>query len=152
LQLNEGAPSLPPINHIGVVIRDVDKAEESLMRVFGCRFERVFDYAVTEDMVLQGEPFVLKIAVARLGFVAYEFLQPIEGKSIWSDFLKVSGEGLHHVAFTMKDWERQVAQMQRSGAKLLAGAKVGHMQDKRWAYFDTGVGQLIVELMEDYGL
>lgn len=142
--------ALSPISHVGVVVRDVGQTGVSLHRVFGVDFDQVFDYGVPDRLLLEGHPFSLKIAVAKIGADTYEFLQPVEGRSIWADFLDSKGEGTHHVAFKVKDWDNKVALLQSAGARLIAGARVEQFQGKRWAYFDTGVGGLVVELMEDY--
>ena len=144
--------NLPPLNHIGVVVKDIDEVGRSLARVFGLGFEQDFEYAVTEDALLTGEPFTLRIAAAKIGGATYEFLQPVAGKSIWADFLESNGEGTHHVAFTVADWAADVARLREGGSDLVAGASIEMFDNKRWAYFDTHVGGLIVELMEDYGI
>ena len=149
MQGGTGELNLPPLNHIGVVVRDMDEVGRSLKQVLGLEFEEEFEYTATGDEVLTGEPFTLRIAAVKIGGATYEFLQPVAGKSLWADFLESSGEGTHHVAFTVKDWAADVARIQEGGSVMVAGATV---DNKRWAYFDTHIGGLIVELMEDYGL
>jgi len=152
MQGGTGGLDLPPLNHIGVVVRDIDEVGRSLKQVFGLEFEEEFVYTASADEVIVGEPFTLRIASATIGGATYEFLQPVAGKSLWADFLESSGEGTHHVAFTVKDWAADVARIQEGGSEMVAAASVQQFDDKRWAYFNTHIGGLIVELMEDYGL
>jgi methylmalonyl-CoA/ethylmalonyl-CoA epimerase len=152
MQDGTGGLNLPPLNHIGVVVRDIDEVGRSLAQVFGLEFEEDFEYTASANEVIVGGPFTLRIASATIGGATYEFLQPVAGKSLWSDFLESSGEGTHHVAFTVKDWDAGVASLQEGGSEMVAGATVDKFDDKRWAYFNTHIGGLIVELMEDYGL
>ena len=35
-----------------------------------------------------------------------ELIQPLGGKSTWQEFLDTKGEGIHHVAFAVKDINR----------------------------------------------
>jgi methylmalonyl-CoA/ethylmalonyl-CoA epimerase len=152
MQGGNGGLNLPPLNHIGVVVRDMDEVGRSLKQVFGLELEDEFEYTARADDMLAGEPFTLRIAAAKIGGATYEFLQPVAGKSLWADFLESSGEGTHHVAFTVQDWAADVARIQEGGSVMVAGATVDKFDNKRWAYFDTHIGGLIVELMEDYGL
>lgn len=152
MQGGTGELNLPPLNHIGVVVRDMDEVGRSLKQVFGLELEDEFEYTAEADDMLTGEPFTLRIAAVKIGGATYEFLQPVAGKSLWADFLESSGEGTHHVAFTVKDWAADVARIQEGGSVMVAGATVDKFDNKRWAYFDTHIGGLIVELMEDYGL
>jgi methylmalonyl-CoA/ethylmalonyl-CoA epimerase len=149
MQGGAGEFDLPHVNHVGVVVRDMDEVGRSLRQVFGREFDQEFEYTAEGDALLAGEPFTLRIAAVNLGGAVWEFLQPVAGNSIWANFLESSGEGTHHLAFTVKDWDADVARLQEGGSDMVAGAS---FHDKRWAYFDTHVGGLIVELMEDYGL
>ena len=152
MQMDTNTAGLPSINHLGIVVKDVDKTAEFLSKLFGIGSWDIFDYEAAEDELIAGEPFKLRIAAAKVGQVFLEFLQPVEGKSIWADFLETKGEGLHHIAFTVSNWDDRFTYLQERGAKLLAGARISKFEGKRWAYFDIKSGGLVVEFMDDYGL
>jgi hypothetical protein len=42
------------------------------------------------------------MAFAELGPVELELIQPLEGRSIWADFLRDHGEGIHHIRFNVE--------------------------------------------------
>lgn len=152
MSLNTDTMTLPSIDHLGIVVKDADKIAEFLSRLFGIGPWNIFDYSVNKDKVVIGEPFRLRIAAAKIGQMGFEFLQPVEGKSIWADFLETHGEGLHHVAFNVSNWDERFAYLQEQGAELLASARAADkFKGRRWAYFDTKSGGLIVEIMDNYG-
>jgi len=146
-----GAVALPAaIDHIGVVVEDIDKTMEFLSSIWGLGPWQTMEYSPHKDEVLVGEPFRLKVAHAKLGPVALELLQPLEGRSIWSQFLEVKGEGIHHIAFSLSNYDEMVSKLQEQGCMMVAGAITPF--GKRWSYFDTKPGGIIVEFMDSYGL
>jgi catechol 2,3-dioxygenase-like lactoylglutathione lyase family enzyme len=151
--LDDLDPDFTNCNHIGVVVKNADTTVRMFCDLLGASPGDIFDYSTTKDTVLIGEPFSLRIGVVKLGTVTFEFLQPVAGRSIWADFLQKSGEGLHHMAFTVSDWDNKLSYLKNSGATLLAGASVEQFDGKRWAYLDMKtVGSLVIEIMEDYGI
>jgi catechol 2,3-dioxygenase-like lactoylglutathione lyase family enzyme len=145
LATDSSKTALPAPGHLGVVVKDLDKAKGFLSRVLGLGPWQVIDYAPTKDELFIGEPFRLRIAVAELVPLALELVQPLEGKSIWSEFLKSKGEGLHHIAFTVPNWDEMVQKMEEAGSRMTAG---GSINGKRWCYFETSPGGVIIELGE----
>jgi len=145
LATDSSKTALPAPGHLGVVVEDLDKAKEFLSRVLGLGPWQVIDFAPTKDELFIGEPFRLRIAVAELAPLALELVQPLEGKSIWSEFLKSKGEGLHHIAFTVPNWDEMVQIMEQAGIRMAAG---GTINGKRWCYFETSPGGIIIELGE----
>lgn len=137
--------ALPTPSHLGIVVEDIDKTTEFLSRVLGLGPWQVIDYAPTKDELFVGEPFRLRLALAGLAPLVLELVQPMEGKSIWSEFLKSKGEGLHHIAFTVPNWDEMVQKMEEAGSRVVAG---GTINGKRWCYFETSPGGIIIELGE----
>jgi len=89
------------VDHIGFVFRDVEKTAEMLSNYLGIRDWRILtiEPPILYDMVLHGKEVFhsYKIAVARLGVIAIELLMPIEGDSVYSEFLKKGKQGFHHI-------------------------------------------------------
>ena len=137
--------ALPALDHLGVVVEDIDKTKEFLSRVLGLGPWQVIDYAPTKDELFVGEPFRLRIAVAGLASLVLELVQPMEGNSIWSEFLKSKGEGLHHIAFTVPNLDEMVQKMEEAGSRVTAS---GSFKGKRWCYFETRPGGITIELGE----
>lgn len=141
--------ALPSPNHIGVVVKDVDKTTKFLSSMWGLGPWHTLDCKARKDDMIVGEPFRLKIAFAKLGSTVLELLQPVEGNSIWAQALETEGEGIHHIAFSVSNWDEMVSKLQERGGKMVGGAI---FDGKRWCYFDTKPGGIIVEFMDNYGL
>jgi len=92
------------IDHIGIVVRDLEKAIEAYSEGLGLDVKRVE----------RSEEFQVKIAFIPVGEVLVELLEPIGPGGI-QDFLDEHGEGLHHVCFRVKDIDRALKDI---GGKL----------------------------------
>lgn len=94
---------------VGVVVRDVERKMEALTRIFGIGPFTLIDYppasAAGLPKVYHGQPgqYTARIASANMGGVDLELIQPVQGPSIWHDFLDTHGEGIHHIKFAMVD-------------------------------------------------
>jgi len=153
VQLDTDIMASASIDHIGVVVRDVDKVVASLSSTLGAGPWRIFETVeyykdqLSSDDIGVGEPFNLKLAFAKLGAITIELLQPLDGKSVYSQFLESKGEGIHHVAFSVSDFDTTVAKLLQGGSKIIAG---GFSEGERWAFLDTKSGGMIVEPLENF--
>ena len=138
---------------IGVVVNDVAKSIKHLSEIFGIGPFRVIDYPPADRQDIEryyhGEPadFTARLAFANLGPVELELIQPLEGESIWRDFLNQHGEGIHHIRFNARDIESvtgHLAANEIEVAQMGSGLRPGTM----FKYFDTEskVG-FIIEVM-----
>jgi hypothetical protein len=60
--------------------------------------------------------------------MGFELLQPLEGPSIYRDWLETHGEGLHHVAVMLHDFDESTQLKQKFadvGASVLMGGRIG---------------------------
>ena len=140
-----GSAALPSPSHIGVVVKDMDKTIEFLSSIWSLGPWQTMEYSPRQDELLVGKPFRQKVAQAKLGSTILELVQQIEGGGPWPEFLETKGEGLHHIAFSIPNWDEMVARMQKQGAKMVAG---GIFEGKRWGYFATEPGGILIEFGE----
>jgi len=141
----DNAKTLPPVYHINAVVKDIGKTMEFLSSMWGLGPWKVFDFTLNKDDMLVGETCKIKLAGAKLGPTILELIQPVEGKSVWSEFLETKGEGLHHIAFSIPNWQEMVSELQQQGGKMVAG---GVNVGMHWGYFDTKPGGIVVEFEE----
>jgi len=92
------------IDHIGIVVEDLDKAIAKYSEGLGLAVKRVE----------RSEEFQVKIAFIPVGEVLVELLEPI-GPGRVQDFLKKHGEGLHHMCFRVRDIDKALEEV---GGKL----------------------------------
>jgi methylmalonyl-CoA/ethylmalonyl-CoA epimerase len=76
----------------------------------------------------------LRIGRSDLGGLTVELIQPLEGKSIYSEFLEEKGEGLHHIAFMVEDVDVEVAELEKKGFEVI---QTGAMPNTKWAYLES---------------
>ncbi|MBA7555171.1 hypothetical protein ES705_47824 [subsurface metagenome] len=81
-----------------------------------------------------------------LGSVEFEIIQPITRPTVYHDFLKEKGEGIHHLGFDVKDIEKKLALCKEIGIKIIQG---GQGETARFEYLDTAeIGGVIFELIQ----
>jgi len=138
---------LDKVNQVGIVVRDMDRAIKNYEEILGVSFPKVVipDYF---NRVYRGKPenFRMKIGLAMMGELQIELIQPLEGKTIYAEFLEKWGQGIHHLGFDVKDLDERVAAFRGLGiGVLMSGERVGG----KFAYMDTeGTLGIMVELMQ----
>jgi methylmalonyl-CoA/ethylmalonyl-CoA epimerase len=88
------------IDHIGIVVRDLEKAIKVYSDVLGLKVDRVE----------QVEAFKVKIAFLPVGEVLVELLEPI-GPGTVQDFLAEHGEGLYHICYKVTDIDKALEEV-----------------------------------------
>jgi hypothetical protein len=138
---------LEKVNQVGMVVRDMDKAIKNYWEIFGISFPKVVvpDYF---NRVYRGKPenFRMKIGLAMMGELQIELIQPLEGKTIYGEFLEKWGDGIHHLGFDLNNLDERVTAFKKLGiGVLMSGERVGG----KFAYMDTeGTVGIIVELIQ----
>ena len=135
------------IMQVGVVVRDMDKAIKRLSSLGIGPFESRLLPPDREEWY-RGKPHKgnVKISMAQVGDVQLELVQPVEGKSVHKEFLDSKGEGIQHVMFAVKDFDKEVARLTKEGAIELLRAKLPG--GPGIAYLDLNVGGIIIELVQ----
>lgn len=95
------------VTQVAIVVKDIDKARIAWAQMLGVKAP---DVSVAEShfsrpTLYMGNPSDAK---ANLAFFAMdnlqiELIQPLGGKSTWQEFLDKNGEGIHHIAFQVKN-------------------------------------------------
>jgi catechol 2,3-dioxygenase-like lactoylglutathione lyase family enzyme len=93
-------PLGPPVQ-IAWVTHDLDATETALTGLLGVKkWVRLTDVHFAPDTCsYHGKPadFVASISLSYLGDMQLELIAPVRGPNIYSDFLRSSGPGLHHI-------------------------------------------------------
>ena len=101
---------------------------------------RVYTFSpeTVSGMTYRGQPaaFSMKLCLAFRGAMMWEIIQPLDGASIYYDFLQAHGEGVHHVAVgSPLPWAERVAEFERRGFRnIQSGTWRGVVP---FAYFET---------------
>ena len=97
------------INHIGIAVRSIDAQRPFYEGVLGAVFEGT---EVVPDQKV-------RVGFFRIGGVRLELLEPTDPASTVAAFLDKRGEGLHHVALTVAGIEDRIAELKRSGVRMI---------------------------------
>lgn len=141
--------ALPSVSQIALVVKDVNKAIDFYREVWNVGPFRVFETEYT-DRTYRGKPgnFEMRIALAPFGTVYLELIEPLEGESIYDEFLEKNGEGLHHLGFDVDDIEDRISAMEKIGVQVLQSGK---SPEVAFAYMDTmALSGFIMEFIERY--
>ena len=140
---------LPPVQQVCIVVKDIDRAIEYYTSTFGMGPFSVLDVDM-EGVLLRGKPISakIKVAFADSGPLQIELIQPVEGKSIYTEFLDSKGEGLHHLAFQVDDLDALLAELSKEGIEPIWHQRLPQF-GIAFAYLNTDrIGGVIFELIE----
>ncbi len=95
------------ICQVGFIVHNIERTARKFCEVFGFPEPPVivtpgYERAKT---TYQGQPSgaTAKLAFFNTGQLQIELIEPDENPSVWRDFLDEHGEGVHHIAFRVKD-------------------------------------------------
>lgn len=97
------------IEHIGIAVRSLDQAIPFYEKMLGAEC-----YAIEEVKDQK-----VKTAFFRLGQTKIELLEPTDPEGPIGKFIENRGEGIHHIAYAVKDLEEQLRQAEDSGIRLI---------------------------------
>ena len=144
-------------DHVGVVVRDMDKAVEYYQSLGIGTFEPevTVDRHTYKDLKIYGktpDPDTIpktKIRFGQIGSLRLELMQPIEGESFHNEFLDSKGEGIEHIGFTVDDLDKETAKLVDKGVPIIMSGKIPAIGGLGIAHFDTRkVGNVIIELLQ----
>ncbi len=101
--------NLSHIEHIGIAVSDLDSAISLYEKVFGLKCYKIEE--VKDQKV--------RTAFFRLGNTKIELLEPTDPESAVGKFISGRGEGVHHIAFAVKDIKEQLRNAGESGIRLI---------------------------------
>lgn len=111
---------------IAWVTPDLDATETALTGLLGVRkWVRIpEEHFAPDSCSYHGKPadFVASISLSYLGDMQLELISPVSGQSVYSDFLRDSGPGLHHIcteAESPEEFDAALAQAGDHGASVV---------------------------------
>lgn len=119
------------VTQVGLVVKNLDEAVKKYWEVFGIGPWAIFtmDGSSIHDMTIRNErkDSAFRVAFADMGNLQWELIQPLDEKSIYSEFLEKHGEGLHHVAFsTNNGFEETLELLKGKGVDVLTSGRANN--------------------------
>jgi len=138
---------------VGAVVQNLELSIKTLSSVFGIGPFRVVEcppIGRRNHQFLNGKParFRTRQAFADLGSVELELIQPLSGNTIWQQFLRKRGPGIHHIRFNVPNHQVVSDYLRQKGfQKTQEGA--GIRPGSYWINYDTErlVG-FVIEIMQ----
>jgi methylmalonyl-CoA/ethylmalonyl-CoA epimerase len=128
---------LKKIDHVAVVVKDIEKAAKSYAEMFG--------FTVLEEMEGPGGEFVS--VMMSCGDIRLELFQPLKEGS-FSRFLEEKGGGLHHVSFLTDDIVKELKNLKAQGRKLQNEEPIS-MPDAKIAFIHPSAAEnVLIELIQ----
>jgi len=141
--------NLPPVYQLGYVVGDIDAACRHYESIFGIGPFAIVDEVDMEGAILRGKPVStkIKVAFAKSNEVELEFIQPLEGKNLYTEFLEAKGDGIHHLGFKVDEMDKWYKAFADAGFDPIFHQHMVAI-DFEFAYFDTSLpGGLMLELL-----
>lgn len=143
------------LTQVAVIVRDIEVTKLKYAEFFGIEAPPTMgsgDFEITQT-VYNGKPApdaACKMAFFNVGpNVVLELIEPI-GESTWQDFLNEKGEGLHHIAFGVKNTDEKIAAAEKMGMTMTQRGKYGDGSGE-YAYIDaTKDLKCFIETLESF--
>jgi len=144
------------VTQVALIVRDIETVKQKYAELLGVEAPPTVtggDFAVT-GTTYNGSPAPkagCKLAFFSVGgSLMLELIEPNGEQSTWQDHLDEKGEGLHHIAFHVKDTDGKIKAMEAFGAPLVQRGKYGDASGE-YTYFDaTKDLKCYIELLENF--
>jgi hypothetical protein len=154
LKENQREPviALKKVTQVAVIVKDIDKARTAWAQMIGVEAPgvSVAEGHFSRPTIYMGNPSDAKAKLAFLTMdnLQIELIQPLGGKSTWQEFLDKNGEGIHHIAFQVKNIDGVEKEFALIGMPTV---QRGGWDGGAYSYIDGSkeIG-CILELLENY--
>ena len=126
------------VNHLGIIVGDLDEAVQSFTDHLGLRLDHVEQYGDELD-----------IAFLPCGETLVELIKPRTEEGSNAEYLREHGPGIQHVAFEVDDIDAALEELGKRGVEPLGNAPLPGAGGTRIAFLDPqAFGGILVELCE----
>jgi methylmalonyl-CoA/ethylmalonyl-CoA epimerase len=130
------------IAQVAMVVEDLDKTVEQYWKHFGIGPWHFYTYGkpLVKQMSYHGEPaeYKMRVALAYFGPMRVELIEAQEGDTVYADFIREHGYGVHHFGILVEDMSTAIAQAKAAGFDMIMdGSGFGLDGDGHYAYLGT---------------
>lgn len=132
------------VDQLGFVVKDVEQSVRDYYARFGIGDWKIYTYGppLLSFMRRNGAPceYKARIALSYFGETRVEFIQNLEGETVYSEFTALHGYGLHHLGIYVPDIQAALDEARGAGLRVtMEGGGFGLDGDGYFAYLDTDV-------------
>jgi len=131
---------LDKIEHIGIAVKDLRTSNEVFSALLGKKSYK------TETVESEG----VNTSFFKVGKSKIELLEATKENSAIHKFIEKRGEGIHHIAFDVKNIKEESKRLEKEGFTILGnGPKKG--ADNKWVVFlhPKSTNGVLIELCQD---
>lgn len=127
------------INHLAVVVEDVEAALRFWRDALGLKFDGVEDVPAEQ----------VKVGFLEVGDAHVELVQPTTPDSGVARYLEKRGQGMHHLCLEVEDIEAVMQQLADKGVELINETPRSRENGTRYAFVHPrSTGGVMIELYE----
>jgi methylmalonyl-CoA/ethylmalonyl-CoA epimerase len=130
------------IAQVGLVVPELERAVEAWWKLFGVGPWHFYTYGkpLVRRMSYRGRrvEYRMRIALSWIGPLRIELIEPLGGPTVYAEFVKEHGHGVHHFGVLVQEMEEAIRRAEEAGlAMTMDGAGFGLKGDGHYAYLET---------------
>lgn len=138
---------------VGILVPDLEEGIRNYSAVLGLDDWLIYTYSrdSVPDLIYRGDPADCSFRLAMAGSgPQIELIQPLGGKSVYTEWIEARGYGLQHLGFHVPSMKTLTKRLEQEGIlPVQSGSGYGLDGDGAFAYFDTVDSMhLMLELIE----
>jgi hypothetical protein len=127
------------IHQVGFVVKNLKQEVEKFSELYGIKPWNIWEYNTknVEDMEVYGvkKNYKMMVATCKSMNIDFELIEPLDGESIFSDFIDKFGGGLHHINFLADNYDAVSNYLLSQEIGII---QYGNLSGKhKYAFFDT---------------
>lgn len=141
------------VDQVAFLVEDLKESIQMWSAALGLTDWKIYTYSQDniQDPTYRGEVGKFKMRLALAGTSPQiELIQPLEGPSIYHDWIAKHGYGMHHLGFFVSSVENTIEDLQKDGIGIIqSGRGYGLDTDGGFAYIETpGTFDVVLEAIE----
>lgn len=130
------------LEHIGIAVKDLKASNELFKTLFNTPHYKI------EEVESEG----VKTSFFQTGESKIELLEATNPDSPIAKFIEKKGEGIHHLAFEVKDIDAEIKRLIEAGYQLINETAKNGADNKRIAFLHPkSTNGVLIELCQDKG-
>lgn len=130
------------IAQICIIVKDLERTVENFWKIFGVGPWHFYTYGrpLVKRMTRHGKAceYRMRVALANIGAMRIELIEPLEGDTVYAEFVKKHGYGVHHLGILTGNMAEAIKRAEAAGFEMtMDGAGFGPDDDGHYAYLDT---------------
>ena len=131
------------IEHIGIVVADLEEALEKYTSLLGLKVAEVEEIKVDQA--------INRVAFLPLNGLNVELVHTQSDKGMAAEFLQKNGEGIHHIAFEVENLDETFQRLKKRGVKFVWDKIIPGSRGSRVAFFEPReFNGIYIELVESH--